>query len=269
MNRLSTLSRLLITAVVLGALTQLASLTYYLSAESAAAAMTAPIDLAAPERRNDAARFALIHALAEQYGITVADRTAHWQLGEVSSLKRGLDQIADRLSELTGRDARRLMKDLFEGVAFYRDRSWRGNIAYTIGGTVSFYDAWARYDTTGRTFYLAHELGHVLDEHESPLHLLMGEVSQAFARNVDAYSDESGVYHLGRTYPLRDPRDRPRHRTDSAAEDWAESFATVVVPAFEDELRDIGPAREQEVRRFIRLWAAHTLEEQTQRAIRP
>ena len=219
--------------------------------------MSRPIDLAAPERRNDAARFALIHAIAEQYGITVADRTAQWQLDEVSSLKSGLDQIADRLSELTGRDGRRVMKGLLAGVAFYRDRNWRGNIAYTIGGTVSFYDVWARYDTTGRAFYLAHELGHVLDAHESPLHLLMGEVSQAFARNVDAYSTEHGVYHLGRTYPLRDPRDRPRHRTDSAAEDWAESFATVVVPAFEAELRDIGPAREQEVRRFIRQWAAH------------
>ena len=108
----------------------------------------------------------------------------------------------------------------------------------------------------------------MLDAHESPLHLLMGEVSQAFARNVDAYSNESGVYHLGRTYPLRDPRDRRRHRTDSAAEDWAESFATVVVPAFEAELRDIGAAREREVRRFLQQWAAHTFEEQTRRAMR-
>jgi hypothetical protein len=78
---------------------------------------------------------------------------------------------------------------------------------------------------------------------------------------VAAYFDEDGLYHLGRTYPLRDPRDRPRHRTDNAAEDWAESFATVVVPAFEAELRDIGNAREQEVQRFIRLWAAHTFGE--------
>jgi len=264
MNRLSALSRLLTTAVALGMLTQIASLTYYLSAESADAAMIGPIDLTEPVRRNEAARLALIHAIAEQYGITVADRTAQWQLDEVSSVKSGLDQITDRLSELAGRDARRLMKDLFDGVAFYRDRNWRGNIAYTIGGTVSFYDVWARYDNTGRAFYLAHELGHVLDERGSPLHLLLGEVSQAFARNVDAYSDEGGIYHLGRTYPMRDPRDRPRHRSDSAAEDWAESFATVVVPTYEAELRDIGSAREQEVRRFIRRWAAHTLGEQKQ-----
>lgn len=261
MNRLSILSRLLITAVALGALTQIASLTYYLSLESADAAPIGAPGLSMPDRRDEATRFALIRAIAEQYGITVADRTAQWPLDEVSSLKSGLDQIADRLSELTGRDARRLMKDWFDGVAFYRDRNWRGNIAYTIGGTVSFYDVWARYDKVGRAFYLAHELGHVLDAESSPLHLLLGEVSEAFARDVDAYIDETGVYQLGRTYPLHDPHDRPRHRTDNAAEDWAESFATVVVPAFEAELRDIGEAREQEVRRFITLWAAHTFGE--------
>ncbi len=204
--------------------------------------------------------------MAETYGITVADRTAHWRLDEVSSLKSGLDQIADRLSELTGRDGQRMMRRLFAGVAFYRDSDWHGNIAYTIGGTVSFYDVWARYDKTGRAFYLAHELGHVLDAEDSPLHLFLGEVSQTFAHNVAAYFDEHGVYQLGRTYPLRDPRNRPRHRSDNAAEDWAESFATVVVPAFEAELRDIGNAREQEVRRLITRWAAYTFGEHKLRA---
>ena len=218
-----------------------------------------PIELDLFERREEAARFTRMQAMSEQYGITVADRTAQWSLGEVRSIQSGLDRIADRLSELTGHDGRQVTKRLFAGVAFYRDRNWRGNIAYTIGGTVSFYDAWARYDETGRTFYLAHELGHVLDALDAPLHLYMGEVSQTFARDVDAYNDEQGAYHLGRTYPLRDPRDRPRHRTDNAAEDWAESFATVVVPAFEAELRDIGETRKQEVRRFLTLWAAHTL----------
>jgi hypothetical protein len=109
-------------------------------------------------------------------------------------------------------------------------------------------------DEAGRAFYLAHELGHVLDAQDSPLHLFLGEVSQAFSCNIDAYTDERGVYHLGRTYPLRDPRDRPRHRMDNAAEDWAESFATVVVPAFEADLRDIGDAREQEVQHLLVLW---------------
>lgn len=261
MNKLSILSRLLVIIVMLSVLAQVASFTYHMSAEAAAAATANSIDLALPERPNEAARFALMHTVARQYGIIVADRTGQWTLDEVNSLKSGLDQIADRLSELTGRNGQRVMKHLFEGTAFYRDRNWRGNIAYTIGGTVSFYDVWTRYDATGRTFYMAHELGHVLDAESSPLHLLLGDVSEAFARNVTAYVDEAGVYQLGRTYPLRDPRDRPRHRTDNAAEDWAESFATVVVPEFEAELRDIGEAREQEVRRFMTLWAAHTFGE--------
>lgn len=261
MNMLSTLSRLLITTVVLGALAQAASLTYSLSAQATEAVPATLLYLTRPERHDEAARFALMNTIAEQYGISMADRTAQWQLDEVSSVKSSLDQIAKRLSELTGRDGRRVIRRLFQETAFYRDRQWRGNIAYTIGGTVSFYDVWARYDKVGRAFYLAHELGHVLDAESSPLHLLLGEVSEAFARNVAAYIDETGVYQLGRTYPLHDPHDRPRHRTDNAAEDWAESFATVVVPAFEAELRDIGEAREQEVRRFITLWAAHTFGE--------
>jgi hypothetical protein len=261
MNRLSTLSRLLITAVLLGALTPVAVLAYDLSVQATETTTSRPIDLHLSERREEAARFAIMHAIGEQYGITIADRTAQWSAGEVRSIEGGLDQIADRLSALTHRDGRQMMQRLFQGTAFYRDRQWRGNIAYAIGGTISFYDVWARYDHVGRVFYLAHELGHVLDTQDSPLHLFMGEVSRTFARDVEAYSDEHGVYHLGRTYPLRDPRDQPRHRTDNAAEDWAESFATVVVPAFEAELRDIGKAREQEVRRFITEWAAHTFGE--------
>jgi hypothetical protein len=261
MNVSSTLSRLLITIAMLSVLAQIASFTYNVSVEAANGGTASPIDLSLPERPNEAARSALMHAIAEAYGITVADRTAQWTLDEVSSLKSGLDQIAERLSDLTHRDGRRVLKRLFAGVALYRDREWRGNIAYTIGGTVSIYDVWARYDKAGRTFYLAHELGHVLDAQDSPLHLLMGEVSRTFADDIAAYLDENGVYHLGCAFPSSDSRDQPRHRSDNAAEDWAESFATVVVPEFESELRDIGEAREQEVRRFITQWASHAFGE--------
>ncbi len=252
--KVTILSQWLVTMMLWGILTQVASFSYHAVQETANAAAN-PIAIHFSRSHSEAARFVLIHSIAEQYGITVADRTADWQLDEVSSLKRSLDQIAQRLSDLTGRDGQQFINYLFSGIALYRDHSWQGNIAYTIGGTVSVYDAWARFDETGRTFYLAHELGHVLDAKDMPLHLFMGEDSQTFARNVDAGTDKNGIYHLGRTYPLRDPRDQPRHRADNAAEDWAESFATVIVPAFEAELRDIGQAREQEVRRFIRLWA--------------
>jgi hypothetical protein len=257
MKTLNTLFRLLITGVMLGGLVQVASFSYSVSAGADDTAAN-PIDMALPERPAEGARSAPLRAIAETYGITVADRTAQWTLDEVNSLKNGLDQIANRLSELTRRNGQRVMKGLFAGVAFYRDHDWHGNIAYTIGGTVTFYDVWTRYDQVGRTFYLAHELGHVLDAQDSPLHLLLGEVSQTFAENVAAYQDENGVYHLGRTYPLHDPHDRPRHRSDNAAEDWAESFATVLVPEFEANLRDIGEAREQEVERLITLWTTHT-----------
>ncbi len=257
MSLLRKLPRLLVTTVMLGALVQIATLTYRLSAEGASAAAANPIDLTLPEQHDDAALLALLRAIAVTYGVTVADRTARWQLDEVNSLKSGLDQIAHRLSELTGRDGQRMMRRLFIGVAIYRDRDWHGSIAYTIGGTVSIYDVWTRYDQIGRTFYLAHELGHVLDAEDTPLHLFLGEVSQTFAHNVAAYVDEHGVYHLGRAYPLSNPHKQARHRTDSAAEDWAESFATVVVPGFEANLRDIGDMREREVRRLITRWAAY------------
>ncbi len=259
MNISNTLLRLIITAMLLGALAQAAAFSYHLSAGMAEAAAVNPIDLTPPQLRDETARLALMQTIAETYGITVADRAAQWTLDEVSSLKSGLDQIAGHLSKLARRTGPRMMRGLFKGVAFYRDHDWRGNIAYTIGGTVTFYDVWTRYDTVGRTFYLAHELGHVLDAQDSPLHLLLGDVSQIFAQNVDAYQDEAGVYHLGGAFPLHD---RLRHRTDSAAEDWAESFATIVVPEFEADLRDIGKAREQEVKRLIILWTTHTFSDQ-------
>jgi hypothetical protein len=251
MHMLRTIRTFLMTALAVGALASTATLAYQASAP---AADSTEMAISPGVRDVDAARLETTRTIAAVYGITVADRTAQWQLDEVLSLKSGLDRIADRMSQLTGRKGRRVMRQLFNGTTFYRDRYWRGNIAYTIGGTVSFYDVWTTCDNTGRAFYLAHELGHVLDAEDSPLHLLLGEVSQTFARDVAAYTDELGGYHLGRTYPLHDPRDQPRHRSDNAAEDWAESFATVVVPAFESDLRDIGEVREQEVQHLIGLW---------------
>lgn len=137
----------------------------------------------------------------------------------------------------------------------YRDQA-SDRIAYTIAGAVYVYDLWARYDQTGRTFYLAHEIGHLLDTRTSPLHLLMGEVSGEFAQKVGAFVDEQGRYQLGKSFPHYDSPDSIRHRSDSASEDWAESFATVVLPSFEASLRDIGNARDSEVRDHLCQWDA-------------
>ncbi len=220
---------------------------------SAAAAIT-PAPIVAETRDFDAQRIVLIQHIADQYGLTMADRTAVWTLDEVISVKTALDQIADRVAEIAGRDVHRIMKGLLENTALYRDRAYNDNIAYAIGGTVSIYDKWAEYDEAGRAIYLAHELGHVLDAHGSPLELIMGEVSSVFAHNVGAYVDKEGVYHLGHYFPLQRTPDRYRHRSDNAAEDWAESFATVVVPEFEAKLHNIGALRLSEVRRIIGLW---------------
>ena len=84
----------------------------------------------------------------------------------------------------------------------------------------------------------------------------MGEVSGEFALKVGAFSDEYGRYRLDKNFPRYDSPGSIRHRSDSASEDWAESFATVVVPAFEASLRDIGGARESEVRERLCQWSA-------------
>jgi hypothetical protein len=221
-------------------------------ASTAAAIETMPV--VAEIHEPDDQRGALSRQIADQYGLTLADRTAAWTLDEVISVKTALDQIADRFAEIAGRDVHRILKGLLDNTALYRDRAYNDNIAYAIGGTVSVYDKWAEYDEAGRAFYLAHELGHVLDAHGSPLELIMGGISSVFAHNVGAYVDEEGVYHLGRYLPLQRTPDRYRHRSDNAAEDWAESFATVVVPKFEAKLRNIGALRLSEVRRIIGLW---------------
>ena len=221
-------------------------------ASAAAAIATRPA--VAEKREPDDQRIALSRQIADRYGLTLADRTAVWTLDEVISVKAALDQIADRLAGIANRDVHQILKGLLENTALYRDRACNDNIAYTISGTVSVYDEWAEYDEAGRAFYLAHELGHVLDAHGSPLHLIVGEVSSVFAHNVGAYVDDDGVYHLGRYFPLQRTPDRYRHRSDSAAEDWAESFATVVVPEFEAEWRNIGALRISEVRRIVGLW---------------
>lgn len=190
----------------------------------------------------------------ERYGISMSDRTARWSLDELESILYGLNTMARRFSRVVRHDVTPQFKELFAGTAFYRDSITERTIAYTIAGSVSFYDAWTEYDTTGRTFYLAHELGHLLDTRTSLLHLFMGEVSGDFAAEVGAHA-VSGVYDLGDDFPRVGPDGQVRHRTDGATEDWAESFATVMEPKFEDDLRDIGAARTARVNQYIKRWA--------------
>ena len=102
---------------------------------------------------------------------------------------------------------------------------------------------------------LAHEMGHLLDTRTSVMHLFMGEASNEFAEAVGAYSDEQGNYQLGKNFPHADAPGSVRHRTDGASEDWAESFATMMVPEFELQQRDIGTARQAKVQEYLARWS--------------
>lgn len=192
--------------------------------------------------------------ILERYGIVVANRTATWSMDELVSVRSGLSTIAAEFSAIVGHDAAPTLKDLLHGAVFYRDRA-SDRIAYTVAGAVYVYDLWTTYDQTGRAFYLAHEIGHLLDTRTAPLHLFMGEISAHFAQVVGAYADDQGNYQLGGRFPQAGPGGTLRHRSDSAAEDWAESFATVLVPAFEADLRNIGAARQTEVRGCLAKWS--------------
>jgi hypothetical protein len=189
----------------------------------------------------------------ERFGISLSDRTARWSLGELESILYGLNTMTRRFSQVVHHDVTPQFKQLFGGSVFYRDSIPARTIAYTIAGSVSFYDAWTDYDDTGRAFYLAHEMGHLLDTRTSLLHLFMGEVSGDFAAEVGART-VSGAYDLGAGFPRAGPDGRVRHRDDGATEDWAESFATVMEPEFEDDVRDIGAARRASVTRHVRQW---------------
>jgi hypothetical protein len=189
-----------------------------------------------------------------RYGIIVTDRTALWSMDELISVRACLDAIAAKVTVSVGRDATPILKELLHGAVFYRDRV-TDRIAYTLSGVVYVYDLWTTYDQTGRTFYLTHEIGHLLDTRTSLFHWFMGEVSTEFARKVGAYTDRQGQYQLGESFPHHDAPRNIRHRSDSASEDWAESFATVVVPEFEVNLRDIGAVRQAGVQSYLIEWS--------------
>lgn len=217
---------------------------------------SACVPVAASQPRAEVAEVAdRVHAM---FGVVLADRTAHWTLDEAQTVFRALDRLAVRIKIAFGQPGEPLVKALMDGAVFYRDGDNPDCIAFTIAGTVSFYNLWAGYDEAKRTFYLYHEMGHLLDTRGSVFHLFMGEISGQFSGRVGAYTDSNGQYQLGAAFPRPTQADQPiRHRTDSASEDWAETFASVLMPEFENDLRNVGDARLYEVRdQFVRFLAS-------------
>ena len=191
----------------------------------------------------------------ERYGISLSDRTARWSLDELESILYGLNTMARRFSRAVRHDVTPRFKELVRRRHLLPrlDCGTHHRLRHRRIGQL--YDAWTEYDNTGRTFYLAHEMGHLLDTRTSLLHLFMGEVSCNFAAEVGA-GVVYGAYDLGSEFPRDKPGSPVQHRDDGATEDWAESFATVMEPEFEDDLRDIGAARTTSVNQHIVGWAA-------------
>ena len=197
---------------------------------------------------------ARIHKL---FGVVLADRAGRWARDEAETVFRVLNQLAAWIEGNFGQSGEPLVKALMDGVVFYRDGDNPDNIAYTVAGTVSFYNLWASYGEARRAFYLYHEIGHLLDAHGSPQNLIMGQISGQFSAQLGAYTDSTGQYHLGDRFPQPDRPDQPiRHRTDNASEDWAETFASVLMPEFESDQRNIGDARAYEARHQFVGWLA-------------
>ncbi|MBI5566518.1 MAG: hypothetical protein HY870_16580 [Chloroflexi bacterium] len=197
----------------------------------------------------------LAHQIQRTYGIVLVDRSAHWAANEAHTIWRALERLAYRIKVVFGVPGESTLKALLDGSVFYRDGGTGDKIAYTIAGTVSFYDVWGSYDDAHRMFYLYHEVGHLLDARGSLMNLFMGEISGMFSGRVGSYLDDRGQYQLGADFPQ--PADQPiRHRTDSANEDWAETFASVLMPEFENELRDVGTPRQMEVVKQFSNWLA-------------
>jgi hypothetical protein len=199
----------------------------------------------------------LAHQIERTYGIVLVDRDGHWAANEAYTVWRALERLAYRIKLVFGVPGESSLKTLLEGTVFYRECGSGDKIAYTIAGTVSFYDVWAGYDDARRMFYLYHEIGHLLDTRGSLMNLFMGEVSGEFSGHVGSYVDNRGQYQLGAEFPQPAAPDQPiRHRTDSASEDWAETFASVLMPEFENELRDVGTPRLMEVVNQFWTWLA-------------
>ncbi len=204
----------------------------------------------------DTACIALVAKIKSLYGIDLVDRTEIWTWATADSIFTGLAEIAQKFTSIAGlNDATSQMKDLFQGATFYRDKEVKLNgesvLALTSAGSVSFSDLWAGLPEIGRRFYMAHEMGHLWDSRDTLFHVF-GGMSSDLPGAVGSYWDYSDLLHP--KYQLGDdfPQFPGRHRDDNEAEDWAESFASVTIPEYDN--RNIGNKREIYVRAQISLW---------------
>jgi RHS repeat-associated protein len=196
----------------------------------------------------------IVADIETQFGIKLVDGTAIWLTNTAQSILDGLQEMLKQFQAINAKATTDDIKALFGGSTFYRDKDAGGNYAVAVAGTVKFSNAWAGLGQTKRQFYMVHEMGHLWDSRYQFLHWFNNDISQGFAREVGA-KGYNCFLGLCKYDPGTDISPSVDHRRDSASEDWAESFASVMIPAMG---RSIGPKRTQYVEDEVNQWVTST-----------
>ncbi len=203
--------------------------------------------------KGDTACENLVEQIKKSYGISLVDGTATWVINTAQSILDGLNEMLTQFQAINAKATTDDIKALFGGATFYRDKDVNGNIAETNIGNVWFSDLWENESSTARQFYMVHEMGHLWDSRYSLFHWFFDGISPKFEEEVDAKTEcrflAGCVYNPGSDLPPGP------HRRDSASEDWAESFASVMIPNYN---RSIGPKRIQFVEDKVNEWVNST-----------
>jgi RHS repeat-associated protein len=191
----------------------------------------------------------LVKQIQKNYGIDLVDGTGIWIVNTAQSILDGLDEMFAQFQAINAKATKDDVRALFEGATFYRDKDVDGNLAEASGGNVRFSDLWEKEGSTARQFYMAHEMGHLWDSRYSLFHWYFNGISPKFELEVGA-TTECG-FLSGCTYKPGAELPRGDHRRDSSVEDWAESFASVMIPKYH---RSIGSKRTQFVEDKVNEW---------------
>jgi RHS repeat-associated protein len=203
--------------------------------------------------KGDKACEKIVADIETQFGIKLVDGTAVWLVDTAQSIFDGLQEILSQFQTINANATEADIKALFGGTTFYRDKASSLGLRYaeSIAGNVRFFDLWAGESSVSRQFYMAHEMGHLWDSRYQLFHWFYNDKSQDFAGKVGA-EGYNCVLGLCTYNPGADlPRTNVDHRRDSACEDWADSFASAMIPAMG---RTIGANRTQYVEDKVNEW---------------
>lgn len=203
--------------------------------------------------KGDTACENLVAQIENDYGISLVDGTSTWIVDTAQSILDGLNEIFAQFQVINSKATRDDVKALFGGATFYRDKTSSHGLRYAeaSAGNVRFFDLWEGESSVKRQFYMAHEMGHLWDSRYQIFHWFFNDISQDFAAEIGAEGHNCFLglctYNAGTDLPSTNTD----HRTDSACEDWADSFASSMIPAMG---RTIGAKRTQYVEDKVNDW---------------